>query len=139
MLIKIKEQDKKLVLKPEDVADIFRGVLRCECKIDQDKEHLWVLAMDTRNIVKYMELVGLGTLNTTLVHPREVFRRAITEAVAQLVICHNHPSGDIQPSTDDICVSQRLVEAGKLMGIEVVDFVIISQEGYFSFKEKGLL
>jgi DNA repair protein RadC len=85
-----------------------------------------------------VELVSLGTLNASLVHPREVYRRAIKTGAFALIIAHSHPSGDCEPSEDDISLTKRLVEAGSIIGVEILDHVIIGNT-ILSFKEKGLI
>jgi len=85
------------------------------------------------------EIVSIGCLNANIAHPREVFRRAISNNAAQVILVHNHPSGDTQPSDDDIKITKQLVEAGKILGIEVLDHIVISQGSYLSMKEKELL
>ena len=86
-----------------------------------------------------MEEISIGSLNTSLVHPREVFRPAIRKACASVILIHNHPSGDPTPSSEDIAVTRRLYEAGRLLGIEVLDHVVIGDGRFVSFREKGLL
>jgi DNA repair protein RadC len=81
----------------------------------------------------------IGTLNTSLAHPREIFKEAIIHNAMSVVLTHNHPSGDPEPSEDDLTITKRLTEAGKILGIEVIDHIIITKTGFFSFKEKGLL
>ena len=81
----------------------------------------------------------MGTLDSSIVHPREVFEPAIKNSTAQIIIAHNHPSGDTEPSAEDIAVSRRLVEAGKILDIEILDHIIVSKTGYKSMKESGLL
>jgi len=124
---------------PQQVHTIMSAILKKEEEIDQDKEHFWVLGLNTRGTTKYIELVSLGILDQSLIHPREVFGFAITKRVASIILCHNHPSGDLEPSEDDLGITKRLVEAGKILGIEVLDHVIISTDHYLSLKEKGIL
>lgn len=102
------------------------------------EEHFVILYFDTRNKL-INEEISVGTLNASLVHPREVFKKAIKENIAQIVIAHNHPSGDPKPSEEDISTTKRLVEAGKLVGISIIDHIIITSGEYFSFKEKGII
>jgi len=83
--------------------------------------------------------VSIGTLNASLVHPREVFSEAISANAASVIFAHNHPSGDTEPSSDDLLITKRLVEAGKIMGIEVADHIVVTQNTFFSFKDKGLI
>lgn len=138
MIIKISE-NKNLVLSPKDIYQILTDCLRSEDNIDQDKEHFWVFHLDCRNKIKLLELVSLGTLNSSLVHPREVFTRAVGERSAQIIIAHNHPSGEAMPSEDDIGLTKRLVKAGELLGIELIDHIIVTNSSYTSFKEKSLI
>lgn len=103
------------------------------------KEHFVVISLDSRNTVLGIDTVSVGTLNASLVHPRETFEVAIARHAAQVIIAHNHPSGDIEPSQGDIDTTKRLKEAGELLGIEVIDHLIISKNSYFSFREKGIV
>ena len=122
---------------PSDVAAIFRAILAAEHEVDQNKEHFWVLGADTKNHIKYLELVSLGVLDATLVHPREVFRLAVMQGVACIVIVHNHPSGDCEPSGEDYSVTTRLREGGEVLGIEVLDHIIVGQDCHYSFRDRG--
>jgi DNA repair protein RadC len=103
------------------------------------KERFLCAMLDTRNRVFKETVVSDGTLTSSLVHPREVFRSAIKEASASVLFVHNHPSGDPAPSRDDIAITERLVETGKIIGIEVLDHIIISDSGYLSLLEKGYI
>jgi DNA repair protein RadC len=89
-------------------------------------------------VVKYIDLTSLGTLNASLVHPREVFRLAVMQGIASVILGHNHPSGSTEPSEEDLRITRRLVEAGKILGIEILDHVIIADNTYLSFKAQGL-
>ncbi|MDZ4225869.1 MAG: JAB domain-containing protein [Patescibacteria group bacterium] len=124
---------------PEAIGDVIRAILGAECEVDRDKEHLWVIGVDTRKVIKYIELVSLGTLTETVIHPREVFRFAILKGVDAIILAHNHPSGCINPSEQDRMVTHRLVECGRLLGISVVDHVIVTADGYYSFFKQGVL
>lgn len=103
------------------------------------REHFCVVLLDTKNKVLGVEEISVGSLNTSLVHPREVFRPAIRKACASIILIHNHPSGDPTPSREDLDVTRRLFEAGKLVGIEVLDHVVIGDGKFISFREKGLM
>lgn len=138
MIIKISE-DKKDVVNPKDIFEILSSVLKKEDEVDQDKEHFWVFHLDVRNRIKVLELVSLGSLNASLVHPREVFTRAVGERSAQVIIAHNHPSGEPTPSEDDIVLTKRLVKAGEILGIELLDHIVFTQSSFTSFKEKSLM
>jgi DNA repair protein RadC len=103
------------------------------------KEHFVVLYLNARNQLIHKETVSIGTLNASLIHPREVFKSAIDCLAASVILAHNHPSGSAEPSEDDLEVTKRLKEAGKILGIEVLDHVIVTKNAYFSLKEKSLL
>ena len=103
------------------------------------KEHFIVFFLDSRNQEIKRETISVGSLNANLVHPREVFEPAVRHLAAQIIIAHNHPSGDPEPSEDDIKLTKRLVEAGKILGIDIVDHIIVARESYFSFKDRGLV
>ncbi|MFZ2969993.1 MAG: JAB domain-containing protein [Minisyncoccia bacterium] len=86
-----------------------------------------------------MTEVSVGSLNASIVHPREVFSEAIKNKAASVIFAHNHPSGDTEPSEDDLEITKRLIEAGKILGIEIIDHIIVTKNGFLSFKEKGIL
>lgn len=119
---------------PENIVQLLRSSIK-----DKAKEHFKLILLNTRNKIIGISTVSIGTLNSNLVHPREVFREAISHSAASVVFAHNHPSGDSEPSEDDLTITKRLTEAGKILGIEVVDHIIITKNGFFSFKEKGLI
>ena len=103
------------------------------------REHLVVLYLNARNQLIHKEIISVGTLNANLVHPREVFKSAIDYLAASIIIAHNHPSGGAEPSDNDLTTTNRLKEAGKIMGIELIDHIIITQTGFFSLKEKNCI
>lgn len=103
------------------------------------KEHFLAYYLNARSQLVYEETVSVGTLSASLVHPREVFSPALAHAAAGLIVAHNHPSGDCTPSPEDCEATSRLRRAGELLGIPVLDHVIVSERGYLSFKEQGLL
>ncbi len=104
-----------------------------------DREHFRCLLLNTKNQVLAIETVSVGSLNSSIVHPREVFKNPLKRSAAALVLVHNHPSGDPAPSREDLDVTKRLVEAGKILGIEVLDHIIIGDQRYISLKEEGLI
>jgi len=123
---------------PTEVAGHLRKILNQEDRLSQEREHFWVVALSATNTVKFVELVSLGTLNSSLVHPREVFRRAIQCGAYSIILGHNHPSGNSKPSGEDIALTRELEDAGRILGIKVLDHVIIGDQA-FSFKEEGIL
>ena len=130
---------KPIFLKPRDIWEFLAAHEKTIDALEGQKERFYVLGLDTRNQIKFIDIVSTGTLNYNLVHPREVFRPAIIVGCASLVVAHNHPSGSLEPSDEDIGLTKRLVSGGKLLGIEVIDHVIITKDGFTSLKEKGLL
>jgi len=122
------------VKSPEDVAGLVMEKLRY-----LDREHFMAFLLNTRHEVLCQETISIGTLNSSTVHPRELFKNAIKRSAAALILLHNHPSGDPTPSQEDIEVTRRLEKAGKIIGIEVLDHVIIGDNRYTSFKAEGLI
>lgn len=123
----------------EAVAKVFREVLKNEDEVDQQKEHFWAMGLTTKNRVLYLELISLGTLTEGLVHPREVFKSAIIKGVCSMIFCHNHPSGEAEPSGQDITITQRLKKGGELLGIKILDHIILGVNDIFSFARDGIL
>ena len=128
------EPARPLVKSPADAANLVMEDLR-----HRDKEHFQALFLDTRNRVTAVTTISIGSLSQNVVHPREVFKQAIARSSAAMIVCHNHPSGDLSPSEEDRALTNRLVEAGKLLGIPVLDHIIIGAEGFLSLKERGLM
>ncbi|ADG05432.1 RadC family protein [Kyrpidia tusciae] len=124
----------KPIHSPNDVASRLMERLQF-----LSKEHFVVLHLDTKHRVLGEEVVSVGTLNASLVHPREVFRTAIKRNAAAVVCVHNHPSGDPTPSPEDIDVTKRIVESGRILGIDLVDHVVIGRGTYVSMRERGLI
>lgn len=129
--VEIKDFDIK---NPEAVVKVIRASIK-----DKAKEHFKLILLNTRNRIIGITNISVGTLNANLVHPREVFKDAITHNAASVVLVHNHPSGDPEPSEDDLKITKRLIEAGKILGIEVVDHIIVAKNRFLSFKEKKLI
>ena len=121
------------ITKAEDVAKVFQDLLKLEDKIDREREHLYVMHLDTRQQIKLVELVVVGIMTEAMVHPRETFRRAVIEGAASIIIAHNHPSGDVTPSDNDLTFTRRLLDAGEILGIPLLDHVIFTPDKYYSF------
>lgn len=119
---------------PSDAYEIAKKFLE-----GADREHFAVMCLDTKNKVNALNTVSIGTLNSSLVHPREVFKPAILANSAAIILVHNHPSGDPTPSQEDLAVTKRLSEAGQIIGIQVLDHVIIGDERYVSLQERGVI
>lgn len=125
--------DRLPIRGPDDCGRLFLEALR-----HLEQEHFDVLLLDARHRVISLEHVFVGGLDTTPVHPREVFRAAIRKGAASVVLGHNHPSGDPSPSQDDLDITRRLADAGRLLGIEVVDHIVVGDTGYVSFTARGI-
>ena len=127
------ESQKPAIKSSEDVANIVRSRLK-----GKKKEHFLVLCLDTRNRLINYKPVSMGSLDTSIVHPREVFKEAISSNAASVIFVHNHPSGDPEPSKEDIELTKRPAKAGEIMGIEVLDHIIVCDRSYLSLKAKKL-
>jgi len=119
---------------PESVVKAIRASIK-----DKAKEHFKLILLNPRNKIIGISTISIGTLNASLVHPREVFKDAITHSAASVVLAHNHPSGDPEPSEDDIKITKKLVESGEILSIEVIDHIVIGKNNFCSFKERGLM
>jgi len=117
---------------PQDVFDLLSSEYK-----HATKENFICLFLNTKNRLIFKEVVSIGNLNSAIVHPREVFQAAIKRCSASLICAHNHPSGDPEPSFEDVKMTKRLVDAGKIIGIEVLDHVIIGDHQFYSLKEHG--
>ncbi len=119
---------------PEAVANLFAFDLR-----NKKKEEFWILLVDVKCKAFQKELISVGTLNQSLIHPREVFQIAIRQSARGIILVHNHPSGDPTPSPEDHQITERLVETGKIIGIDVMDHVVIGKDDYYSFRQYGMI
>lgn len=137
LLMMVREEAQRLDIKRITSAqDVYRLLHDYTAK---DREHFITITLDGQSKVIEERVIHIGTLNQSLVHPREVFRPAILDNAAGIIIAHNHPSGTLEASRADIQITQRLKEVSKLIGIELLDHVIISEEGYYSLSEEDLL
>ncbi|WIW71400.1 MULTISPECIES: RadC family protein [Anaerosinus] len=126
--------ERKKITSPQDVVNYFMPRFRYE-----KKEHFIVVLLDTKNHILATPVISVGCLNSSIVHPREVFREAIVHFAAAMILVHNHPSGDPTPSKEDIHVTHKLIEAGGLMDIKVIDHIIIGDNCYISLKEERVI
>jgi len=129
----LKDKKAEIYLKPKEIWEELKDLR------DHKKEHFVIFYLDSRNQEIKREIISVGSLNANLVHPREVFEPAVRHLAAQIILAHNHPSGDPEPSEDDLEITKRLTESGKILGIEVIDHIIITKTGFISFKEKNLI
>jgi DNA repair protein RadC len=125
--------DRPIIRTAKDVARLMMPEMQ-----SLDREHFKILLLNTKNHVLQVHTVSIGSLNASVVHPRECFRPAIAAQAAAIILVHNHPSGDVEPSAEDISLTRRLMSAGDLLGIKVLDHVIIGGTRYFSIADKGV-
>jgi DNA repair protein RadC len=128
------EKPKPVLKSPENVVAVMRSKLK-----GKKKEHFWVICLDTRNRLINWKPVSIGSLDTSIVHPREVFKEAVSSSAASVIFVHNHPSGDPEPSKEDVELTERLVKAGEIIGIDVLDHIIVCDKSYLSLKANNLL
>lgn len=126
--------NKVKINEPTTIANLYMDEMRY-----LQKEHFKVLLLDTKNQIIVTEEISVGTLNASIVHPRDVFKVAIKRNANSIILIHNHPSGDPTPSNEDINITNRLIDGGNLIGIKVLDHIIIGDNRYISFKEKNLI
>lgn len=129
-----KQGDRYVIRSPKDGADYIMEEMR-----NLNQEHFVALFLNTKNQIVHRQTIFIGSLNASIVHPREIFREAVKRSAASIICAHNHPSGDPSPSQEDIHVTRRLVESGKMIGIEVLDHLVIGDRKFVSLKEKGYL
>lgn len=127
-------QTKINIKHSQDVVNLVKSKL-----IDKKKEHFLVLSLDSRNNLIKVSKISIGSLNASIVHPREVFKEAIQSSAASVIMVHNHPSGDPTPSEDDIALTKRLVKTGEILGIDVLDHIIVTDKDFLSMKDKSLM
>lgn len=136
----IREETKYYFKSPDDIARVMRDILLMEDIVDREKEHQWVIGLNGKLRVQYIDLVSLGIVNEILIHPRETYRLAVMKGVTDIIVVHNHPSGETDPSGDDMDITRRLKESGDILGIELLDHLIINSKGdYYSFSEAGII
>ena len=129
----LQNKQSALLLSPKDVWDQLKDIR------DNKKEHFVIFFLDTRNQEIKREIISIGSLNASLVHPCEVFQPPDRYSAAQIIVAHNHPSGDPEPSKEDLEVTQKLVESGKILGIDVIDHVVVTKDRFLSLKKQNLI
>ncbi|WP_223847331.1 JAB domain-containing protein [Hymenobacter montanus] len=139
MNIKLTDTQKIKLLNSTDIYGVMQQVLLRENKIDRNKEHFWTIGLDNANRILYLELISLGTTTSVPVEPMQVFRIAVQKAALKMVLVHNHPTGEMKHSQGDIDITDRLLQVGRILGIEVIDHLIIGEKAYNSFSDTGLL
>jgi DNA repair protein RadC len=139
MNVKLTQTQKIKLHSSADIYKIMQQVLLRENKIDRNKEHFWTIGLDNANRILYVELISLGTTTSTQVEPMQVYRVAILKGAIKMVLVHNHPSGEVRPSEEDKNITDRLIQVGNIIGINVIDHLIITEKTYNSFNDTQLL
>lgn len=135
MNVKLTKSQQIKLTSSADIYKIMQQVLLRENKIDREKEHFWTIGLDNANRILYLELISLGSTTATIVQPMQVFRVAILKGAINLILVHNHPSGEIRPSDEDKDITDRLIQVGNIVGIKVLDHLIITEKTYNSFND----
>lgn len=139
MTIKLTKKQKIKILNGEDVYNIMQDILLRESKIDRNKEHLWVIALSRNNSILLIELIVLGTVRAITVEPMEVFSVVLQKRAVKMILVHNHPSGNLEPSDADIQMTDKMQAIASFLDVPMIDHLIITETGFFSFMESGLL
>ncbi len=132
--LSVRKSESHTISAPEHVRDLLNDRFRFE-----EKERFFSIILNTKNKVLGIEEISVGSLNSSIVHPREVYKTAVRKSAASIIVAHNHPSGDPAPSREDVEVTRRLCEAGRLLGVELLDHVIFGDGEILSMKQKGLM
>jgi DNA repair protein RadC len=138
MNVKLTKEQKIKVMNMNDIFMIMQQVLIREKKIDRNKEHLWIVCLSHGNAILMIELISLGTATSTLASPTEVFSFALQKQAAKIVMVHNHPSGELRPSSADNKITEEMMAIGKFLNLPVIDHLIISETGFYSYQDSGL-
>lgn len=139
MTIKLTKKERIKILNGVDLFGIMQKILLREEKIDQNREHFWVVGLENNNRILFIELISLGSVNQALVEPMEVFSLALQKRAVKIILVHNHPSGELLPSEPDKDITNRLIQVGKIVNTKVLDHLIITTESYLSFVDTGLM
>lgn len=139
MDIKLGKNDKRYIEGAEDVYEIMQRILRRENKIDREKEHFWIIGMNAAEYILYIKLIALGTVRNVPVEPMNIYRVAVMKNAVRVIAVHNLPSGRLVPSKNDLDITDRLIQVGRILNIDLIDHHVISTENYESFRGMGLM
>ena len=139
MEVRLTEAQKITILNAHDVYSVMQQILLRQNKIRRAQEHFWVVGLKADKTILFVELIGIGAQNRVNVSPPDVFRMGIYKLAVRLILVHNHPSGNLKPSQGDKDITDRLLKVGKMINIEVLDHLIITESGFTSFKDKGIM
>ncbi len=139
MNVNLSKADKIKLLNSKSIYSIMQKILLREEDIEQNKEHFWILGLANNNRLLFVELISLGSVNKTIVEPMEVYSMALQKRAVKIILCHNHPSGELKPSPEDQDITDRLIQVGLIVDLPVLDHLIISDISYLSFVDIGLM
>ncbi len=139
MKISLTREQRIRIANSRDIYSIMKQVLLRENRLDKGKEHFWIVGLASSNKISFIELVHLGTFAASPAGPNEIFEVSVLKKAVRIIMVHNHPSGTLEPSPEDEDVTDRLIQAGRLLNIDVIDHLIITPKSYFSFADTGLL
>lgn len=139
MNVRLTQKQKIQILNSADIYKVMQQILLRENKLRRNQEHFWVVGLDNRNKILFIELIALGRVNRVDANPPDVFRMAIYKLAVKMILVHNHPSGDVSPSPSDEDFTDKMLKVGKLINIDVIDHLVISEETYTSFADKGII
>ncbi|WP_341900785.1 JAB domain-containing protein [Fluviicola taffensis] len=139
MNVRLTKDQKIKIANSDDVYSIMQQILLRENRIGRDQEHFWIVGLDKANKILFIELLALGNDNRVHIKAPQVFRMAIYKNAPKVIFIHNHPSGAIKPSEEDLKTTDRLLKAGEIIEIDVIDHLIISEKEYFGFNEAGMI
>lgn len=139
MNVRLTKDQKIKILNSDDIYNVMHQILLRENKIRRNQEHFWVVGLNNANKILFVELLGLGTVNRVHANPPDVFRMAIYKMAVKMILVHNHPSGNLKPSKEDLHLTDRILKVGKIVNIEVIDHLIITESKYISFDNEGIL
>jgi len=139
MNVRLTKEQKKVVLNAYDVYSVMQQILLRQNKIRRAQEHFWVVGLKADNTILFIELIAIGAQNRVNISPPDVFRMGIYKLAVRMIMVHNHPSGNLNISAADKDITDRLLKVGQLINIDVIDHLIITESGFTSFKEKGII
>ncbi|HYG17166.1 MAG TPA: JAB domain-containing protein [Bacteroidia bacterium] len=130
MNVRLTKEQKIRIANSDDVFTIMQAILKRENKLSRQKEHFWVIGLTTAHVIEFIELVALGSLNKAVIEPLDVFHLASAKNIRRIILVHNHPSGNLTPSAEDINLTHQLKQGGQLLKIDILDHLIISETGF---------
>lgn len=139
MKVRLTKEQKIKIANSDDIAEIMQKILLRENRLSRKQERFWVVGLSTKNQIEFIELIGLGSINKVVVGGFEVFSLASARKTPNVILVHNHPSGDTKPSKGDKEFTKNLIQSGDILRVRVLDHIIITEEDYFSFTDKGLI